>query len=159
AGKWQPMAPADHAVRGYHLSQMYSPWTTWADLVAQHVAAKGFPEKQKVFVNCALGETWEEERTAPTDADTLMQRREVYSAQVPQGACLLTAGCDVQDDRIEAEIVGWGREEECWSIRFFILHGDPVQPDLWTELDGLLTREYRHEPGFKLSIQACCIDS
>ena len=112
-----------------------------------------------MFVNTVLGETWRDEQAAPVDADALYQRREPYAAEVPAGAALLTAGVDTQDDRLELEIVGWGRDEESWSLGYHVLHGDPAQPELWAELDRLLLRQWRHESGLMLPISAACIDS
>jgi len=72
---------------------------------------------------------------------------------------LLTAGVDLQHDRCEIEIVGWGKQFESWSIAYNTIHGDPSGPHLWAELDALLLREYRHETGMPLRVSACCVDS
>ena len=160
AGRWKATAKGKTSarVRGYHFSALISPWQRWAELVAQYESATT-PERKKTFTNLVLGEPWQGEQQTPLDADLLMQRREIYAAEVPMGACLLTCGVDTQDNRLEVEIVAWGRDEECWSISYHVLFGDPAQNDVWTELDQLLTREYRHESGFKLTISAACIDS
>ena len=75
------------------------------------------------------------------------------------GACLLTAGADVQGDRIEVEIVGWGDGEESWSVGYFVLYGDTGQPEVWSALDRLLLRQWKHESGLELPITAACVDA
>jgi phage terminase large subunit GpA-like protein len=75
------------------------------------------------------------------------------------GASLLTAGCDIQDDRIEVEVVAWGRGEESWSVLYSQIWGDPGAPGPWAELDRLLLRTFQHESGFQLSVSACCVDA
>ena len=52
-------------------------------------------------------------------------RGEVWSAEVPDGVGVLTVGADVQDDRVELEVVGWGWDEESWSIDDHVIEGDP----------------------------------
>ena len=76
------------------------------------------------------------------------------------GIVILTCGVDVQDNRLELEIVGWGRGEESWSIDYLILYGDPSTPELWAQLDEVLSRKYTHSKDVPdLPISATCIDS
>jgi phage terminase large subunit GpA-like protein len=161
AGEWRSTSAGDGRTHGYFLSALYAPvgWPSWSELIRDHAEAKRSKESLQVFTNCVLGLAWKDAETQPIHADLLMQRREAYAGEVPQGACLLTLGCDTQDDRLEAEVCAWGRDEECWSVSYSVIVGDPAQNDVWTELDALLIREYRHESGFKLTIQAACIDS
>jgi phage terminase large subunit GpA-like protein len=89
-----------------------------------------------------------------------MTRAEPYlEGVIPEGGCFLTCGCDVQSDRIECEIVAWGRDFESWSVNYFALHGDITQPDIWNRLDELLGRSWPHESGMPMTIQAACIDA
>jgi len=48
----------------------------------------------------------------------------------------LICGVDVQDGRLELEVVGWGRGEESWSVGDKVLWGDPSAPDTWAQLDA-----------------------
>ncbi len=160
-GEWRPTAAGDGRTRGYHISALYAPvgWPSWAELARDFVEAKKTRETLQVWINTALGETWKDEAAVPLEADVLYQRREPFAAEVPAGACLLTAGADVQADRIELEVVGWGAGEESWSIGYFVLHGDTGQPEVWSDLDRLLLRQWRHESGLQLTIAAACIDA
>ncbi len=91
--------------------------------------------------------------------DVTVGRREPFAAEAPAGVCLITAGADVQADRIECEVVGWGAGEESWSLGYFVLHGDTGQPEVWTDLDRLLSRQWQHETGLLLPVSAAAIDS
>ena len=90
---------------------MASPWRHWEEIISEFEEAKrelkehGDVEKMKVWINTALGETWEEKGKA-VDEDTLLSRREHYGADLPDGVLLVTAGVDVQDDRFEVELTG-----------------------------------------------------
>lgn len=89
----------------------------------------------------------------------MMSRSEAYAATVPSGAAYLTAGVDMQMDRLEVEIVGWGLGEESWSIEHRVIWGDVLKQDVWDELDGLLQETWRHESGAEMSIGAACLDT
>lgn len=70
-----------------------------------------------------------------------MARRERYNCDIPDEVLVLTAGVDVQDDRLEVEIVGWGPDEISWGISYKIFYGDPGQSAVWEQLDAYLQKE------------------
>ena len=119
---------------------------------------EGDPEKMKTWVNTELGETWEEPGERLEDTE-LVNRREVYDAQVPEGVLVLTAGVDVQDDRFEVEVVGWGIGKESWGIRYQKIYGDMLKEQVWHDLDAFLMATFRKKDGTQLSILCTCIDS
>jgi phage terminase large subunit GpA-like protein len=160
-GEWRATAPGDGGkTRGYHLNALYSPvgWPAWGELAAEFLDAKKSKETLQVFVNTVLGEVWRDETALPLEAATLYQRREPFATEVPMGGALLTCGVDVQDDRLEAEVVAWGVDEESWSVGYFTMNGDTGQPEVWDQLAQLLGRQFRHESGLMLPITAACID-
>jgi phage terminase large subunit GpA-like protein len=160
AGTWRATAKCDPETRGYHLSQLYSPWTSWRDLLKRAEAARGIPEKERVFYNCGLGLTWLPPALEVPEAEVLMKRAEPYAeGTVPTGGCFLTAGVDVQADRLEVEIVAWGRNFESWSVHYLVLYGDIAEPAVWSRLDELLSRSWRHASGMPMQLQAACIDA
>lgn len=173
-GEWRAENPeADPRVRGYHLSALYSPvgWMSWGDIAEQFVKVHRNPLKLRVFTNTVLGETWRERGEAP-EWERLYQRREPYAlGTVPRGGLLLTAGADVQKDRIVVEIVAWGRGKTSWSIDYGALPGDtanldPTQvidgktvPGPWQQLDAMLARVFPHEDGAEMPIRMLAVDS
>lgn len=143
---------------GFHLNELYSPWSTLADIVQSFLEAKNSPETLQTWTNTVLGETWEL-RGDELDHSSLYARREYYASQVPRGACVLTAAADVQDDRIEVGVEGWGPGEENWKIDYRVFYGDPAQPELWRRLRDYLDTRYEHESGSSLGIACATIDS
>ena len=139
------------------MSALYSPWTPLSDGARDFLEAKKQPATLKVWVNTYLGETWEEQGEQIDEYD-LANRAEDWDA-IPEDVLLLTAGVDVQDDRLEAEIVGWGRDEESWSIAYKTIHGDPPAPAVWRDLDEFLNQSFEHELGEDMIVRATCIDS
>lgn len=156
-GEWRATAPFSGRA-GFHLSELYSPWVPIQKVVRSFLEAKGNPETLKTWVNTSLGETWEEQGDG-VDQTSLYSRREDYPAQVPAGGLLLTAGVDVQRDRIELEVVAWGEAEESWNVDYIVLPGDPSRPEVWRDLDDCLQATYEHETGTRLHITAAGIDS
>jgi phage terminase large subunit GpA-like protein len=146
---------------GFHLSSLYSPagWFSWGDAAAQFVKAKSHESLLKVWVNTTLGETWIDKGDAP-DWQRLFERRESYKiGQVPQGGLVLTAGVDVQQDRLEMEVVAWGRERESWSVDYHLLLGDPQQPQVWQRLNEKLRHVYDSADGAHRTISMLAIDA
>ncbi|MCW5982458.1 MAG: phage terminase large subunit family protein [Bryobacteraceae bacterium] len=158
-GEWRAGNPKSK-IAGFWISQLYSPWKEWPETAAEFLEAKaGGPETLRAFINTALGELWDDEAETHVDAASLLTRCEPYGARLPAGVCTLTAGVDVQLDRAELELVGWGRGEESWSIEYRVFPGDPSAPELWRALDEYLSRQWTHEYGITLPVAACAIDS
>ena len=130
-GRWIPTYP-ERSKRGYQLSSLYSPlgWVSWLQIVKEFLEAKKFKERLKVWTNTRLGETFEETGEQP-DWSLLQARCEPYAVlTVPTGGLLLTAGVDVQDNRLAVVVRAWGRGEESWLIYWGELYGDPAQPQV-----------------------------
>jgi phage terminase large subunit GpA-like protein len=159
-GRWRATAQGDGKTLGFHLSSLYSPWLTWGEIAQEHHASKDDPVRLKVWVNTKLAETWEDREGETLDAQGLMTRRETYGPGVPGEVALLTCGIDVQDDRLELEVIGWGRDEESWSVDYKVLWGDPSTPALWAQLDDYLSTSFAHETlAAGLIIEAACLDT
>ena len=156
-GEWIAQVP-ESKVAGFHISGLYSPWTPLADAARDFLIAKKSPETLRVFVNTYLAETWEDEGVTIKDI-RFEDREEDFGASIPDEIVVITAGIDVQDDRLELELVGWGRDEESWSLDYKTLYGDPSTPHLWNDLDNILKASYTTESGRQLGIRAACVDS
>lgn len=164
-GEWRASNPtASGKVRSFHVSSLYSPvgWFSWEDAVElwRKYQAKKDPALLKTFVNTVLGEGFNEKGEAP-EWERLYLRREPYKRnEIPtEKALLLTAGVDVQKDRLEVEIVAWGRGRESWSIDYRIFPGDPMEDGVWQNLDMLLAETWAHPSGVDMRIQKLGVDS
>lgn len=158
-GRWIHQYPG-RRVRGFHISSLYSLFhgARWEVLVEEFLAAKEDPSLLQVWVNTVLGETFEEKGDR-VDASTLSSRCKSYAAPVPRGVGILTAAADVQGDRIEVKVKGWGAGQQSWLIETDVLWGDPGSPEVWEALDVALRKRYKHELGPTLGIRAAAIDS
>ena len=160
-GEWrQTVTGADPRVAGFHVSGLCSPWRSWGDIAAEHLRVHKDPARMQVFVNIRLGECWEDQAGETVKTDPLAARREDYTPRtLPFDIKAITAGVDVQADRLEVQVVGWGPYEEAWIVDYVVLWGDPSGATLWNDLDELLKRTYRNTEGFDLPILATAIDT
>ncbi len=157
-GEWRAEASGLGLAAGFHLSGLNSPWLSWAQIAERKVAAKD-DAAMKVYVNTIEARTWTESGEAP-EWQRLYDRREDYRiGEVPAGGLFLTAGVDVQKDRLELEIVAWGRDRESWSIDFRVLPGDPAKAEVWAAMDSLLGETFTHANGNSLPIMKLAIDT
>jgi phage terminase large subunit GpA-like protein len=159
-GAWVAEFP-DRPTVGFHINALYSPWReNWPALCQEWHEAnhEQNPEKLKAFINLRLGETWEEQGDS-VEAVTLKSRLEAYQAEVPDGVGLLTAAVDVQSDRLECVVKGWGDKEESWLIAYQQHFGDPGQEAVWNDLDAFLLSSWETASGQKVKITCTMIDS
>lgn len=159
-GEWIAENP-DSDVPGFHLSALYSPlgWFSWSEIVKDFLKSQGDREAMKAFVNTVLGECYYEKGDAP-EWRRLYQRRENFDiGKVSDDAMFLTMAVDVQKNRLEWEVKGWGRKKENWSIDFGIIEGATNQSEVWNELEKQIGITYPRSDGTVLPIRITAIDS
>jgi phage terminase large subunit GpA-like protein len=151
---------ADPGTIGFHVSALYSPvgWMSWEN-IARLWEAASTDEAKRSFKNSVLGETWVETGEAP-DWQRLYERRESWQiGTVPRGGLFLTAGADVQRDRIEVDVWAWGRGRESWLVDHVVVEGGPERAETWEALGALLDRTWLHDHGTRIGIAKLAIDT
>jgi phage terminase large subunit GpA-like protein len=161
-GEWRATAEAEdpHTV-GFHISALYSPlgWLSWEQIARDWESAQGDERAIKTFKNTVLGETWQERGDAP-DWERLAERREDFGlGVVPRDALVLTAGVDVQDDRIECDVWGWAAGFTSWLVDHIVIAGSPRDRAPWVELATLLARDWPRHGGTPIRIAKACVDT
>lgn len=100
-----------NGIRSFFVNCFASPWLSWKEVMKEWLMAKGKPDRERVVMNTRFGETYR--MPGAFDDETIfLRRREKYGAELPDGVLMLTAAVDTQDNRLEYEVCGWGREEE-----------------------------------------------
>ena len=172
-GEWRPTNPTPRmrTWRGYHLPGLYAPhgWkASWPNQARRWVAAQGDREALQVFINTVLAETFEDAQVKKeVGVDYLMARREPYSTDImPEGVLVLVGSIDVQGDRLEVAVQGYGLDRECWHIEHYVLEGSPTFVDLspesgsvWRAAFEILSRPRKHEKYGEIAILASCVDT
>ena len=157
-GEWRATKQTENTA-GFHLSELYSVWSTWGQMATEFLEAKKNPETLKTYVNCSLGETWEEQGES-LDYENLLERRLNYDhTTIPEDVLAITCAADLQKDRIEIQTVGWGKNYEAWVIDYKILWGDPNAMNVWNDFDTYLKKRFKTETNRIIPISCTCIDS
>jgi phage terminase large subunit GpA-like protein len=144
---------------GFHISELYSVWSTWADMAFAFLEAKKNPETLKTFINTSLGESWEEQGDGVEHEGLLARRLNYDGLTLPEDILVATCAVDCQKDRLEAMTVGWGHNYQSWVIEHKVFWGDPNAVNVWNELDVYLKSRFKTESGRVISISSTCIDS
>ncbi len=159
-GEWRATAEFQ-GYAGFHIWSAYSLFANagWSQLVEEWLRVHKDPLQRQTFVNLVLGEPYEDKGDHPLAEGKLLARCEHWAGEVPDPVGLLTVGVDFQADRCELEVVGWGENEESWSIAYEVIEGEPDDPAFWDRLDRYLLRTFARADGRGLEISAGCLDS
>jgi phage terminase large subunit GpA-like protein len=164
-GEWRSTAIAiNPKVVSFHIwaAYSYSPNSTWPHLAREYDECKSDAEQLKTFVNTVMGEVWEDEFSTKLSAEGLYGKALTTGhlpGIAPAGVLVITAGVDVQDNRIEVTIDGWGVDEECWRISHEVIYGDTEGDEVWAQLDEILYRPIPHEIAEPMPISAMAVDT
>ena len=157
-GEWKATAASVNTA-GFHISELYSPWSSWASMAQNFLEAKKMPEMLKTFINTSLGESFEEQGDGVEHEGLLARRLNYDGLSLPEDILIATCGVDTQKDRLEAQVMGWGKNYEAWVIEYKVFWGDPNAVNVWNELDLYLKSRFKTESGRSIRISATCIDS
>ena len=153
----------ERKIRGFHYNALYTPlgWiNNWKKIAEIFLKSKSDPEKRKTWANTLLAESYEAEGVQPK-WKTLFSRCEPYPPlKVPEGFYILTAGVDVQDNRLAVRVDAWGEGEENAAIYWVELFGDPGRDEVWEQLDQLIDRPFfAKHIGHDIYISSVGVDS
>jgi phage terminase large subunit GpA-like protein len=161
AGRWRATAPEVKGHAGFRLNALVSLLAnaSWPKLAAEFLGARHRPELLQAFCNTLLAEGWREAGDE-VDEVAIADRPEPFGLdRIPGEVLALTAGVDVQRDRLEATVIGWTADDTMLVLGHQVLFGDPLGSDLWHDLDELLTTRWRHPLGGKIGIDAAVVDA
>ena len=157
-GEWRATEPTSK-IAGFHISELYSVFSTWGDMAQSFIEAKKVPEMLKTWINTSLGESWEDQGDS-VEWEKLLERRLNFDlSKIPENVLILTAGCDTQKDRIEMTVCGWAKQYECFVLDHKIFWGDTNAFNVWSEIDSFLKKSFKTESGRLLNIQCATFDS
>lgn len=160
-GRWRATAPEVKGHAGFRINALVSPLANaaWGKLATEFLAAKDDPGLLQAFVNTTLAEGWRE-AGEEIDENALAARAEPFSLEaLPPEVLAITAGVDVQRDRLEVTFVGWARDGAAFVLGHRVVWGLPEESETWAELDGLLKERFPHPLGGRLGVDAAALDS
>lgn len=166
-GEWRATA-AFTGIAGFYINELYSPFpgSSLSEIAKKYLSAKakldaGDDSFMKSFVNNQLGLPYEFASDLPDTADLAARAEDYPEKTIPVNGVVLTAGIDVQHDRLAVIIRAWGVGEESWLVWWGEIYGQTMVPEAgaWKDLDALLLSEFPTPNGSKLKVRAASIDS
>ncbi|MEL7445486.1 MAG: phage terminase large subunit family protein [Pseudomonadota bacterium] len=160
-GAWRATRPDVSGHHGYKVNCLVSllPNASWGVLASEFLEAKKSSETLKAWTTTILAQPWRD-LGDELDQGTLASRAEPFGLDViPPEVLVITAGLDVQDDRVEMSTVGWTAEGDALVLAHEIVWGSYLESDTWAEVDDLLKRTWRHANGGLLRVDAAIVDS
>ena len=169
-GEWRATRPEVKGHAGFRLNALISPHVNarWGKLAEEFLRVKDDPDRLRTFRNTLLGEGWADTVDAMDPAELAARAEPIglnaeledgTRLRIPAGVLVITAGVDVQDDRLEVAIWGWGRDGTAFALGHFIIHGSPEDDTTWRELDETLLTRWDHPLGGKIAIDAVAVDA
>lgn len=155
-GEWRATQET-RKIAGFHISELYSPWVTWAQMAVEFLEAKKHTQTLKTWTNTALGQVWTEQGDE-LSADRIYSRATSYD-KAPEWVLCVTCAVDVQGDRIEIDSKGWGLDHESATLSHDVFYGDPGRLELWKRLDQHLATRFETDDGRQLPVACTVIDS
>jgi phage terminase large subunit GpA-like protein len=177
-GEWRPTStPIDRRKTSYHVSGLLSPemFLSW-ERICQQFINTDFGEdllKFKDFVINYKGWPWAMSRKIQAWEEFRDRADDYCLGEVPegkllksdagdlyQGPLLLYAGADVQGDRIELHVVGFGPGMETWSIDYQVFTGNTADLEgfAWGSLHEWVYNHTYKILGKECRIILCAID-
>jgi len=161
AGRWRITRPEVQGHAGFRINALVSPLANaaWGRLAQEYEAARSDPSLMRVFHNTILALGWEQEGEAADDR-ALAGRAEPFGLDaLPEEVLFITVGVDVQRDRLEASILGHGRDGITFVLAHHVLWGATDRGEVWGELSALLSTRWRHPLGGTIGLDAVGIDA
>ena len=163
SGRWYVTRPevAHHA--GFRTNVLVStlPNASWGRVAEEFLSAKERPDRLQTWTNTLMAQGWDASVGAALDPDDLRTRREAFDLdRIPPEVLVLSAGVDVQHNRLECVTIGHDRGSTAYVLDQRVFWGDVNQSDVpWQELDAYLTASHPHPHGGRLRLDATAIDS
>jgi len=166
---WTPTKPFYGKAGFTELPEVYSclPGSGLAELVidyldAEYHAARGDETKKIKFINQKEGKTYEykgDEAEPDIIRDAALDYPEMV---IPLGGLKLSAGIDIQHNRLAIVIRAWGRDEESWNIYWDELFAENTTIDkndpVWISLEKLLFAPIKSVEGWSTYIESLTLD-
>ncbi|MET0170915.1 MAG: phage terminase large subunit family protein [Agrobacterium vaccinii] len=160
-GRWRALKPEvkDHA--GFRMNALISllPNASWGRLAKEFVSVKNDPSTLQTFVNTILAQGWKDEADELDDIEISERAEDFGFEAIPVEVLIITAGVDVQDDRLEVTFIGWDKEGVPYILGHEVIWGRYDDTVTWGELDILLSTQWDHPLGGRIKVDATCVDS
>lgn len=146
--------------RSFHIWSAYSQLQSFERIAQEWLKARGEPASEKTFFNDTVGRAYKALGESPP-WETLRDRGAEAArprGRIPAGYCVITCGVDCQGDRVEWQVVAWGRDYRRAVIDHGVIAGHISSKECQAFLNGLLTQTFINAHGRRVGIDRLAID-
>jgi phage terminase large subunit GpA-like protein len=158
---WRAANPkAKRFHRSFALWSAYSPLQRFEQIAREWLAARGDPASEQTFFNDTVGRAYRTLGEAPP-WEGLRDRAgqsDRPRGRIPVGFPIVTCGIDCQGDRVEWQVVAWGRDYRRAVVEYGVFPHHVSAKECWAFLDGLVKQEFVNGYGRKIGIDLTGID-
>lgn len=144
---------------GFFLNAIYSPFFKMSDIAKDWYESKNDQLKLQTFINTIKCEGFEPPAVKFSENELYNRREEYTNDNFPASVEFITAGADIQDNRIEINFIGWARGLEAFNLEYVQVWGNTDQDKVWMEAYKELVKKFKREDGKMFAISLACIDS
>jgi phage terminase large subunit GpA-like protein len=143
-GRYEITGDADSDCASFHISGLASPWRTWGEAAKQWIEAvrSGEPGRCQAVKNTTFGELFVLEGERPTVTALEGLKGAYVQDEVPVEARVITAGVDLQGDKLVYAVRAWGPKATSWLVHHGEIWGDTDQAEVWEQLAELVSADY-----------------
>ncbi|MCS0501389.1 phage terminase large subunit family protein [Ancylobacter mangrovi] len=159
--EWRARNPAaKRGHRSFWIWSAYSPLQSWERIAREWLKAKGDPASEQTFVNDTVGLAYRGQAEAvPWEALRDRAAESPYArGELPGGALFVTMGVDCQIDRVEWQVVAWGRERRRWIVDAGVVPNHISDAGCQEKLDAQLQQTYPNSARRRIGIDMLAID-
>ena len=153
-------ASARREHRSFYIWSAYSVLQSWARIAQEWLKARGDPGAEQTFICDTVGKAYRAQAKSPpweTLRDRAAQSHYIRGT-IPRGALVLTIGLDVQQDRVEWQLVGFGERYTKFIVDYGIVDRHISDPDCQRNLDLVLAKRWKNVAGREVGVDFAAID-
>ena len=146
--------------RSFHLWSALSFLQSWTQIALEWIKAKGDPAAEQVFLNDTCGLAYKAQGESPP-WEGLRDRAAASHyprGTAPRGALGLTLGIDCQVDRVEWQLVGWGRDLRRFVVDYGVVPYHISDLRAHELLTALVGASWPTEEGGRIPVELSAID-
>lgn len=153
-----PQAARHH--RSFWWWAAYFPLQSWERIARKWLDARGAADSEQTFLNQTAGKAFQAKSEAPPweDLKKRADMSEHVAGLVPPSSLVLFMGIDCQGDRVEWQVIGYGRNRRRDVIAYGVVPGHISERAAQTRLDDVMAQTFPADNGHRIGIERAAID-
>ncbi|TAK50247.1 MAG: terminase [Xanthobacteraceae bacterium] len=146
--------------RSFWIWSAYSYLQSWERIAREWLRSRGHADSEQTFLNQTAGRAFKAQSEAPP-WEILRDRAAAAPIRVglvPATALKLFMGIDCQGDRVEWQVVGYGRNRRRDVIAYGVVPGHISEKTTHARLDDVLAQTFPADNGQRVGIERAAID-